>query len=242
MTKTKHLIVSEEEHGVMDRIQANLKELDEIQLNINRLNIELPKSLHPIRQKQLSQIEAADKQIKDVFQNLQATLKETQQKYLNKLNQIRSNVNEENKNDADSKEDDLLSDCTKKINAQKQFLIGKLDSCNEKIQNMGNAERKQRKQQILSIGKEVNDKYGETKKSLSDNCKKVEKMIDTNNNGTSIIEFKVDEKIEQGIFNKIKDIGGITETRASPAIKPEAGPSSMTGMSFVSSLSLFCIL
>ena len=205
--KPKHVIVSEEEYEVMDKIEMNLKELDEIQSDLNELNEKLPKSLNRIKQEKLKQTEIAHKKIMDLFDNIDIAVDIAKQKFIKEINGIKENIT--SMTNDDNKENDIIIECTKKINAGKQFLSGKHGLCNEKIESMGNEERKQRKQEIINIGREMSHKYNETKNALAINCKKIEETIKQNDKSVVRIDFIINETTQQTLYNCIENIGRI---------------------------------
>ena len=110
MLRTKYVRVSEEEYDVMDKIQSGLKELDEIQSNMDKLNKELPKSINRITQEKLSQIKQTNEKIENVFNKIHISVNIAKQKLIRELSVIQESVEEDQKNNDDMEYDEKKFD------------------------------------------------------------------------------------------------------------------------------------
>eukprot|EP01084_Bolivina_argentea_P006352 12034_1 len=194
MSKSKHIIVTEEENSVLDTLQTKLKELDIFQKTVDRLTKELPQSVHRMKQEKLNQIQRANKKITALFDKLDAALKKSKEKIMNDLNEIKLDIVNEQIMDG-NKENDVLTQCTIK-----------LELCHEKLETMHNMQRKERKKQIINIGKEVNRKWNKTKNTLNIDCRNIQQIIDKNNNCVPNIEQIVNIRKYENLLTTNFDI------------------------------------
>eukprot|EP01084_Bolivina_argentea_P006351 12030_1 len=208
MSKSKHIIVTEEENSVLDTLQTKLKELDIFQKTVDRLTKELPQSVHRMKQEKLNQIQRANKKITALFDKLDAALKKSKEKIMNDLNEIKLDIVNEQIMDG-NKKNDVLTQCAKTLNLEKQYLTTKLELCHEKLETMHNMQRKERKKQIINIGKDVNQKWNKSKNILNVDCRKIQQIIDKNNKCTVNIEFIVNVEKQKNVMKNMKHIGNI---------------------------------
>eukprot|EP01084_Bolivina_argentea_P236076 397059_1 len=209
-----YIIVSEEEHIVMDSIKKNLKKLQQIEEEINALKQTYPKSAQTKQNIILSHTEKTKQKINNIFNNINKVVENKRNALLNELMNVTSDLNDQNNEakDDDNKEMDMISNLTQKIQTENEYLNNKLKMCKSMIKKTkSNDDRTKRKQCMNKIGDEAKNKFNKTERELTENAKFMKNIIYNNNNYKINIDFKFNEKMYQKILKAIGDFGAISE-------------------------------
>ncbi len=102
------VVISEEEHNVMDTMQKNLKALHEIEVRLNALSDEYPKSVSRIRSDKLKSIEQTMRKINKTFAEISEAINRKKESVLKKLNAIKTQISNGNAKD-EQKETEIIS-------------------------------------------------------------------------------------------------------------------------------------
>eukprot|EP01084_Bolivina_argentea_P317650 550782_1 len=104
------VVIGEDEQKVIDTIEENLKGIDKFEAVSNKLNDDLPKSILRINNEKLKQINISINKVNKTFDNILNIVKRKKENILNKLNDIKSKINNNNNNNNnnDEKEVDLI--------------------------------------------------------------------------------------------------------------------------------------
>ena len=168
------IFISDQETQVIDKIEENLKSLHEIEVRLNALSDEYPKSVSRIHSDKLKRIEATLTKINKTFSDISEAINRKKESVLNKLNAIKTQINNAKAND-DQKETDIISNTQSEINQTRTFLQEKAGICDELTSS--NEKRAERKVEMINIGKNVAEKYRKTQKILNDNIANINKCI-----------------------------------------------------------------
>eukprot|EP01084_Bolivina_argentea_P317652 550785_1 len=104
------VVIGEDEQKIIDTIEENLKSIDKFEAVSNKLNDDLPKSILRINNEKLKQINISINKVNKTFDNILNIVKRKKENILNKLNDIKSKINNNNNNNNnnDEKEVDLI--------------------------------------------------------------------------------------------------------------------------------------
>eukprot|EP01084_Bolivina_argentea_P192139 329915_1 len=222
--KPKHIIVSEEEHAVMDKIESDLKEMNEFEVNIKSLNKQLPESLIKIKEEKLRQIDNTKRKIADTFDSIEKALVISQANVSNALMKIKTDINDDDddakEGDYDCKEAQMLRQSTEILNEERNNLTEKLQECHHKVESIGNNKRRERKQQIINIGREAQSQFQKTKQRLNDNIETVKDVVNKNQKCVIKIDFMVNDNYKRKILKLMANMGQIIDQQYQPDETP----------------------
>ena len=175
-SQESYLVVSEQEHEIMDTIKSNMVCLNEIEMQMNDLNDRYSKSKQRIKEIKIAQIEQTKNKINKTFDSIKIALDIKKQSLLQTLKSIEIEQNDED----DAKETDFISHSFKKIMSEKKNLIDALNECDQMIKSSNNNNRRVRKEDIIHIGDESAKTFAAAQSELSDSTKKIKQIIDCN--------------------------------------------------------------
>eukprot|EP01084_Bolivina_argentea_P149953 261877_1 len=196
------IFISDAEQLVINNIEANLKQLSEIELDINGLKDTYPKSKRRIQIEKHKQIAVATLKMTNTFRDLICTINSKKRAILKEIERIKNNID-----DDDTKENNVLEKSTQILNSFRSYLLQQLKICDELTSN--NEDRKQRKTKIIHIGQDVKGKFGEATASLNGNISDVNNRIRKNELTVVNIDFEIDQGKQTQISNAINEIGTI---------------------------------
>merc|ERR1712228_65590 len=157
----------------------------------------------------LEQINNTKNKIKKIFDDIRDTLNDKQCALLKELEKIQYTKSNQITND-DEKEEDVYAFSIRKLQKEKENLSFALESCKNliKLSKNNDAETKQkRKEKMMKIGNNANEKFDATQIELNQNKNLIEQMIEKNSKNNIEIDFVVNDGIYQKILDKIKSIG-----------------------------------
>eukprot|EP01084_Bolivina_argentea_P024805 46178_1 len=199
---TKFIVFSEEEYSVINNIKLNEKTLNDLEIDIYALQQQLQSLVEP-QQAKLKQIEDIRKTTIDQFdvikQSFNAEINLRQEIILTELDEMESALTTE-------EEVKMLQNSTRLLQNERNNLREVLAICHDKFRLMGNDERKQRKQQIVKIGNEMQTKFSKIKTSITNSFEKVYQLKKS-------YEFEVEMNFmdHSKIGKTIKNIGSFAE-------------------------------
>eukprot|EP01084_Bolivina_argentea_P003043 5679_1 len=201
------IVVSEKEQAVVNKIETNLKTLDEIQEKINTLAIEFPQSEQKLEQQKLQKIKTTKIKINQTFANLFDALNKRKEYLLNQLNNTTSKDNNNDyKHNDDEKKSDIITSCKKSVTNLRKFLKQKKTNYNKLIRTKKH--KSERETNILNMGQNVENEFIKTHTEIQTNMETLNKQISKNNNTNMDINFIVDAKYDE-ILNVIPNLGKI---------------------------------
>eukprot|EP01083_Nonionella_stella_P242414 845609_1 len=175
------IFISDAEQLVINNIEANLKQLSEIELDINGLKDTYPKSKRRIQIEKHKQIAVATLKMTNTFRDLICTINSKKRAILKEIERIKNNID-----DDDTKENNVLEKSTQILNSFRSYLLQQLTICDELTSN--NEDRKQRKTKIIHIGQDVKDQGKQTQISNA-----------INEIGTIVMNTGEDEKSNKNV-------------------------------------------
>ena len=176
------VVLSEKEQAVIDDIKMNLKTVDGMEEEVNRLKSQYPKSQQRVENMEKEQITAITAKINETFDGLFAALTQRKQALLEQLNLIETKKKEEDDakhNDDDEKEVDELIVCTEKIDNLRQFLKDKEVKYNDLLS--AQKDSAERQSEILQIGKDVHSEFAAKQSEIGKATKTMAERIVENN-------------------------------------------------------------
>eukprot|EP01084_Bolivina_argentea_P130670 230678_1 len=203
------VVISEEENAVMESIKCNISKLSQIETELHELKVQYPESIEKRRNEELKQIENAQNKVMHTFDKISHALSIKKQIILKKLDNVKHDVTSEDKDkdQVQCKELNVLTSSLQTIDTSRALLTQKLDECTNKITATTDNQTKtikNRKDAIVSIGKETKKRFDKTEKELKKNTESAKRMIDHIDVN---IDFVVNQKAYDKILNKINHIG-----------------------------------
>eukprot|EP01083_Nonionella_stella_P066709 175894_1 len=199
------VIISEKEQLVINTIEASLESLYEMEVVLNSLSEEYPKSLNRINSDKLEKIEIAIQKTNKIFDGISDAINNKRENVLSKLNTMKSQINNDSYDKDDDKESDIISNTQNRINETRELLQEQAKLCDELTSS--NEKRNERKMKMLNIGKSVTEKYGKTQKILNENIAILNKSIKCNEDAVVNIDFVTNQKKYNKIMEYIDDVG-----------------------------------
>eukprot|EP01083_Nonionella_stella_P104034 297728_1 len=199
------VIISEKEQLVINTIEASLESLYEMEVVLNSLSEEYPKSLNRINSDKLEKIEIAIQKTNKIFDGISDAINNKRENVLSKLNTMKSQINNDSYDKDDDKESDIISNTQNRINETRELLQEQAKLCDELTSS--NEKRNERKMKMLNICKSITEKYGKTQKILNENIASLNKSIKCNEDAVVDIDFVTNQKKYNKIMEYIDDVG-----------------------------------
>ena len=195
------VVLSEKEQAVIDGIKLNLKSINEMEENVNRLKSEFPSNQQQIENMETQQLEAVASKINKKFDALFAALTQRKQSLLDQLNALK--LKKENIQNVEE-----LTVCTRNINDLRQLLMTKEKEYNELIAaEMDNVERQSA---IIQIGHDVKTEIDAKLSAITKTVETMRKQIDQINTTDFVMQFESDQTTYDRMIGDIGRFGNIT--------------------------------
>eukprot|EP01084_Bolivina_argentea_P317857 551126_1 len=197
------VVIDDDEQNIIDTIQSNIQTVNKFEIDSNKLKSDLSKSKLKINNERLQKTEPLKIKINKIFNDLTLAVKKKKEEILNQID------NMQQINDDDEKKVDIISETQNKINYLRQFLQQQSQNCKQLIST--SKDRKNRKQQMVKIGNNVNNEYDKTIRILNDNIVRINKRINNNNYSVIDIDFAVDNDKYKQALQCINNVGVISD-------------------------------
>ena len=216
------IFVSDSERLVMDKIESNIKELEQYKKTLNKLSSEYPRSLSRIKIEKEEQIKSAVNKVNDTFKQIIDAAKERQKTVISQLNAMmndQSNDDDEKNEGYSQKEQSLLSASLQILQSENEILVASQSVVNDKLKTM--QDEKLRRAEIRQIWDKVQKQFDKIKRKLNENIANIAHSVECNNKTIVDIHCNIGTKELTNILSKIKGIGSIVSNIENPLAAPK---------------------